>query len=131
MAVKYKILILLCILLPAALHAEELQISYYAPRGCRSCETFYHSTLPGEANRLGVSIHTEFYDIYDPKVYEVISTRLASLGKPATEFPVLEVNDQLLQGDEEIEMHLEAVLRGEHHTQKGTLDNQVRKRSLG
>jgi cytochrome c biogenesis protein CcdA len=86
-----------------------LELRYYYAPGCRSCEDFLSSTIPGLESRYGVAARVERRDILDSAAYEEIAAFASSIGDSIRAMPVLRVGGILLQGDKEIEERLPGI----------------------
>jgi len=90
----------------AASRASGLDLRYYYAQGCRSCEDFLSSGLPGLMSRYGVVAPVLRRDILDPSAYEELASFASSLGDSIRAVPALRVGGVLLQGEKEIEDRL-------------------------
>jgi cytochrome c biogenesis protein CcdA len=86
-------------------------LDYYYSPGCRECETFLAREIPRLMKELDVHITLNSYDVFEPRFYEQLETTAAGLGVTLSAFPVLRVENRLLQGGREITDNLERMLR--------------------
>ena len=90
-----------------------MPVDFYAAPGCRSCQGLLQRTLPKLERRTGVSLAVKEHNILDPEEYAAYLELLQRLGQEERTYPALVVGNTVLQGEGEIEDHLEELLRGE------------------
>jgi len=90
-----------------------MPVDFYAAPGCRSCQGLLRRTLPKLERRTGVSLAVKEHNILDPEEYAAYLELLQRLGQEERTYPALVVGNTVLQGEGEIEDHLEELLRGE------------------
>jgi cytochrome c biogenesis protein CcdA len=108
-------------------------LDYYYSPGCRECETFLNREIPRLMKELDATITVNKYDVFQPQVYEQLEAAAAGLGVALRAFPVLRVENQLLQGGREITESLESVLGeilGEAAAVAGPIASQPRDNGL-
>jgi cytochrome c biogenesis protein CcdA len=93
----------------AAEGARGFELRYYYAPGCRSCEDFLSSGLPGLESRYGVRATLSRRDILDPAAYEELAAYAASIGDSVRAMPALRVGGLLLQGEKEIDERLTGI----------------------
>jgi cytochrome c biogenesis protein CcdA len=86
---------------------------FYAAPGCRSCRRLLQRTVPKLEKRTGVSLAVKEHNILDPEEYAAYLEMLHRLGQEERTYPAMVVGDTVLQGEGDIEEHLEELLRGE------------------
>ena len=83
-----------------------VRIDYFFSKGCGSCTLFLNKTVPGLEEKIGIKIEVAQHDIMDPKEYEQLQKE--TKGVEIYAFPLIKINDSILQGDDEIEKSLES-----------------------
>ena len=92
---------------------------YYYTSGCKECAKFLDRTVPRIAKKLQLSIKIHEKNILDPTVYEELMVSLKDARVEMKRVPLLIINGNVLQGDEEINEKFENLLRA---TAYGALD---------
>ncbi len=90
---------------------RQLIVRYYFSGDCASCTRFIESEVPRLQGALGVKFVMDPRDIRTGDRLDEVLKTLENKGIPLTAFPVMVVDDAVLQGEKEIRMRFEAVLR--------------------
>ena len=83
-----------------------VQFDYFFSKGCGSCTLFLNKTIPGLEEKIGIKIDVVHHDIMDPEEYELLQKE--TKGVEIYAFPLIKINDSILQGDDEIEESFES-----------------------
>ncbi len=90
---------------------SELSVRYYFSGDCASCTRFIESEVPRLQKALGRKFVMVLLDIRTvDHLVEILET-LEKKGIPLTAFPVIVIDDTVLQGEKEIREQFEAVMR--------------------
>ncbi len=95
-----------------------IEVRYYYSGDCASCTRFIESEIPRLQKALGKRIAMDLRDIRTAAHAEEIVLVLAKKGASLVAFPVILVDDTVLQGEKEIRARFESVLREEARAQK-------------
>lgn len=86
------------------------ELVYYYMPGCRSCEKFLALDLPELEARTGARVDVVRRDLLNDAAYEEYAAFASSVGQSVRAVPALRLGGVLLQGEEEIEARLPALL---------------------
>jgi hypothetical protein len=95
----------------ASSRPQSIDVRYYYSGDCASCTRFIESDIPRLQTAVGRRIAMDLRDIRTGRNVEEILQVLAKKGMTLTAFPVIVVDDTVLQGEKEIRARLESVLR--------------------
>jgi hypothetical protein len=92
-------------------HRTQIDVRYFYSGDCVSCTRFIDSEVPRLEGKLGIRISMDLRDIRaEAHVNEIVET-LAKKGMPLVAFPIIVIDDTVLQGEKEIRDRFESALR--------------------
>ncbi len=94
----------------AADQSADVSMDFYYTPGCRSCIKFLNDEVPALETELGISINVNRYNILEPASFEDFEEEMDRFGIDYHAFPVLVVNNTVLQGEDEIKEKLKKLL---------------------
>jgi cytochrome c biogenesis protein CcdA len=97
-------------------------LGYYYTPGCRTCELFLSQEIPRLERDLGIRLTVEKHDVLDPAGYSELEKLVSSLGAELTAFPVLRMENTLLQGEPEIREKLSGILQARAAERAGSAE---------
>ena len=89
-----------------------LELEYWYPFGCRSCERFLSRDVPRLEGQYLRDIRVLRYDSSLPQEFNELKERLDSMGISLNQLPLMISHHGVWQGDEEISQSLELTLSG-------------------
>jgi cytochrome c biogenesis protein CcdA len=88
-------------------------IEFYFTPNCKRCLRFLNDEIPVIERELEKSIVVRRFDILEPDVFEIFLKRMKHLNVENTAFPILILNNHVLQGDKEIENNFKQLAKKE------------------
>jgi cytochrome c biogenesis protein CcdA len=102
-------------------------IDFYFSEGCRACLEFVQREIPGAAERAGIDVLLNTFDLLSETDYERFAAEIVRLEEKVIEVPVAIIGNLLLQGDDTIRRELDSLFTaiGKRLSAGATVDDAI------